>query len=65
MGTQTGTGSKFTKRYRLNRLVYYEECESIKEAIYREKQLKWWKRIWKIELIESLNPDWDDLFSEL
>ncbi len=62
---KTGMGSKFTKRYRLTRLVYYEEYTSIKEAIYREKQLKKWNRQWKINLIEAINPDWNDLFPEL
>lgn len=62
---KTGIGSEFTKRYRLTRLVYYEEYTSIKEAIYREKQLKKWNREWKINLIESVNPDWNDLFFEL
>ncbi len=62
---KTGQSPGFTKRYRLTRLVYFEECDSIKEAIYREKQLKRWKRTWKIDLIESVNPEWHDLFPEL
>ena len=54
----------FTKRYKLNKLVYIETSERIEEAIAREKQLKNWKRQWKIELIESVNPEWTD-FSEM
>ena len=54
----------FTKRYKLNKLVYIESFERIEEAITREKQLKNWQRQWKIELIESVNPEWTD-FSEI
>jgi putative endonuclease len=54
----------FTKKYNLTRLVYYEEYENPKEAIYREKQLKKWKRQWKLELIEKENRDWKDLYLE-
>ena len=55
----------FTQRYRLHRLVYYEMHESMIAAITREKQLKAWRREWKIELIESVNPDWDDLWGQI
>jgi len=51
----------FTARYSLSRLVYYEDTSSPDEAIRREKQLKKWRRQWKINLIESANPTWDDL----
>lgn len=51
----------FTKRYEVHNLVYFEEYEQISEAIAREKQLKNWKRKWKLELIEKVNPNWDDL----
>ena len=54
----------FTKRYKLNKLVYIETFERIEEAIMREKQLKNWHREWKINLIESVNPEWID-FSEM
>lgn len=53
-------GSKFCRRYGLNRLVYAEEHDDIRAAIVREKALKAWKRAWKVELIESINPDWHD-----
>lgn len=59
------TGSNFTQKYAVRRLVYVELCESIVDAIQREKQLKWWKRAWKLELIESVNPEWRDLWEEL
>jgi len=52
----------FSAKYDTNTLVYYEAYESIEEAIKREKQLKNWKRQWKIELIEKQNPYWLDLY---
>ncbi len=55
----------FTKRYVVHTLVYYEQAESILTAIQREKQMKKWKREWKIALIEKNNPAWKDLFEEL
>jgi putative endonuclease len=51
----------FTQKYNLHLLVHYEVFETITEAIEREKQLKHWKREWKIELIEKENPEWEDL----
>ena len=57
-----GNGSAFCRRYGLTRLVYAEEHDSIGDAIAREKAMKAWKRAWKIELIEGVNPAWDDLF---
>ncbi|TYO65142.1 GIY-YIG nuclease family protein [Bradyrhizobium hipponense] len=58
---RNGKGSKFVKRYGVHRLVYTETYERADEAIAREKQLKRWKRDWKIELIERDNPEWRDL----
>lgn len=55
------SGSEFTKKYNLHRLVYVEETTSPTDAIAREKQLKNWHRQWKINLIEELNPNWDNL----
>lgn len=55
----------FTKKYKVNKLVYYEIYEYPHEAIFREKQLKEWKRRWKLELIEKENPDWRDLYADL
>ena len=57
-----GKGSAFCRRYGLTRLVYAEEHDSIGDAIAREKAMKAWKRAWKIELVEGVNPAWDDLF---
>ena len=52
----------FTKRYNVHRLVWYELHGSMESAIIREKRLKDWKRKWKLELIESNNPNWQDLY---
>ncbi|MBR3889629.1 GIY-YIG nuclease family protein [bacterium] len=51
----------FTKKYKINKLVYFELTNSIETAINREKQLKRWHREWKINLIKSVNPDFNDL----
>ncbi|KWV53074.1 excinuclease ABC subunit C [Bradyrhizobium macuxiense] len=58
---KAGTGSSFVKRYGAYRLVLVESYQRAEEAITREKQLKKWKRDWKIELIERDNPEWRDL----
>ena len=55
----------FTSKYSVHHLVYYEISESIRTAIEREKQLKKWNRQWKINLIESMNPEWWDLYEGL
>ena len=55
----------FTKKYKVHRLVYFETTPSIYGAIQREKQLKQWRRQWKIELIEKKNPEWVDLYGAL
>jgi putative endonuclease len=60
-----GSGSRFTKRYRVHKLVYTEEFDDIRLAIQREKTMKEWPRIWKVRQIERTNPDWDDLYEEL
>jgi putative endonuclease len=52
---------RFTFQYKCTKLVYFEEFHSIEEAITREKQMKNWKREWKNNLINSMNPNWDDL----
>jgi putative endonuclease len=56
-----GRGSEFVKQHGINRLVHVEPFEDVQDAIRREKQLKKWKRDWKIELIEKENLDWRDL----
>jgi putative endonuclease len=55
----------FTKRYNVHRLVWYEMHESMESAIAQEKRLKNWRRKWKLELIESNNPNWIDLYDEI
>ena len=55
----------FTKRYNVKMLVYYEQFQKIGFAIHRETRLKKWKRQWKLELIESMNPHWNDLSERL
>jgi putative endonuclease len=62
---RSGIGSSFCRRYNLVRLVHAEEHGMIEEAIMREKAIKAWKRDWKIELIETGNPLWRDLGSDL
>ena len=54
----------FTKKYAIDRLVYYEMHETMDAAIMRETRLKKWKRAWKVLLIEQMNPKWQDLFDE-
>lgn len=60
-----GTADGFTKRYGCKRLVWFEQYGEIELAIRREKQVKEWRRAWKIELIEASNPEWNDLFPSL
>jgi len=55
----------FTKRYGLRRLVYMERHDDIELAIQREKNVKHWRRAWKVNLIHSVNPDWEDLYDSL
>lgn len=55
----------FTAKYNCKRLVYYEAFDNITQAIEREKQIKNWHRKWKIDLIESMNPNWDDLYESI
>ena len=55
----------FTRRYQVHTLVYYEQHASMEAAILREKQLKEWKRVWKLQLIEGKNPGWRDLWQDI
>lgn len=57
-----GVGSKFTSKYKVKRLVWYEEHENVSDAIQREKNIKQYYRKWKIDLIEEMNPEWSDLY---
>jgi len=55
----------FTKKYNVHILVYYEQYEMMESAITREKQIKKWKRDWKIKLIVKDNPQWEDLWLKI
>lgn len=55
----------FTEKYGVHSLVYYEQFDDIKGAILREKQMKRWKRNWKIKQINKINPTWEDLYSKI
>ncbi len=55
----------FTRTYAVDRLVYYERHEVLLDAVTREKQIKKWRRVWKIRLIEEFNPDWRDLYEDI
>jgi len=55
----------FTAKYKIHRLVWYESCLAVREAIAKEKQLKKWNRKWKLALIEKSNPQWRDLYNEV
>ena len=62
---KNGITGGFTKKYNVHTLVYYELFEDMRSAILREKQMKKWRRAWKIELIEKSNPAWRDLWPEI
>lgn len=55
----------FTKKHKVHLLVYFEQFEDIEYAIRREKQIKHWRRDWKLETIEENNPKWEDLYDGL
>jgi putative endonuclease len=61
---RTGQIDGFTKHYAIHRLVYAEFHETMTDAIAREKQMKKWRRVWKLKLIERDNPSWRDLYDE-
>ena len=58
-------GSKFTSRYKVHFLMYYEVHQNMYEAIQREKQIKKWKKEWKLNLIKSMNPGLKDLWNDV
>jgi putative endonuclease len=60
-----GVCDGFTKRYKINKLVWYEVHGEIYSAISREKNLKVWRRTWKLDLISAFNPEWRDLYDDL
>ncbi len=55
----------FTQKYGTSRLVYFESYREVRDALTREKQIKSWRRDWKISLIEKENPEWIDLFDQI
>lgn len=62
---KNGLVDGFTKKYNVNKLVYFELQDDLESALKREKQLKNWHRVWKINLIESENKEWKDLYSQI
>jgi len=62
---KSGAVNGFAKRYHVHRLVYAEFHETMPDAILREKQIKKWRRAWKVELIECGNPQWRDLYENM
>ena len=60
-----GRGGLHTKRYGIDKLVYYETYEDVRTAIQRERNIKHWPRAWKCSLILQMNPTWRDLYEEL
>jgi putative endonuclease len=62
---RSGLVKGFTAKYRLLRLVYYEQHEKILLAIQRDKNIKHWPHVWKIQLIKRMNPEWSDLYLTL
>jgi putative endonuclease len=61
---RAGKGSKFTNKYNVHKLVYFEVTDDVSSAIFREKQIKAGSRQKKIDLVGSLNPEWRDLYNE-
>ena len=59
-----GTFEGYTKKYGVKHLVFYEARTTMPDAIKREGQMKKWRRLWKIRLIEEMNPTWSDLFDD-
>lgn len=62
---KTKAADGFTKKYGIDMLVYLEAHDTAEAAILREKQMKEWKRAWKVALIEKSNPEWRDLYGDI
>lgn len=62
---QLGNTGAHTQKYRIRKLVYFEQHEMLEMAYLRERRIKRWHRPWKIDLIESVNPTWRDLSTEI
>ena len=62
---KTSVVEGFTEKYRVHKLVYWEQSDDVESALQREKQLKRWNRQWKIALIEKENSNWKDMYEQL
>ena len=62
---RNGAVEGFSKRFRVHRLVHFEQFRSMVEAMEREKELKKWRRAWKLALVDKTNPAWRDLWPEI
>ena len=62
---KNGVVEGFTKKYKLKMLVWFEEHDRAENAIKRERQIKEWKRDWKINRISEMNPEWNDLYEQI
>ncbi len=62
---RNGVVPGFTRRYECYMLVWYEACPDLASARQRERQMKEWRRSWKLQEVEGLNPDWDDLYERI
>jgi putative endonuclease len=62
---KSGVVDGFTKKYAVHTLVYFELHGTMETALLRERQIKRWRRAWKIDLIRQMNPDWRDLYPEI
>ena len=60
-----GGADGFTRKHSCKMLVWFEQFGDIEAAISREKQMKEWRRLWKLRVIEEMNPDWNDLYESL
>ena len=65
MEHKEGSASLFTRKYRCHKLVYFECFSDIEQAIAREKQLKRYNRDWKNQLVNSINPEWKDMYEDI
>jgi putative endonuclease len=65
MNIKNNPAEGFTKRYNVHNLVYYEVYDNIETAIAREKQIKNWRRVYKTNVINKLNPEWKDLYDDI
>jgi len=62
---QVGITGAHTQKYRIRKLVYFEVHDTLETALTRERRIKRWQRDWKIDLIESVNPTWRDLSTDI